>query len=220
MNKQFLTYFPNHVYRYIDSTGQGRAPQASKEIKTELNLKGYESYFTVNGFAGSADAKKNNCSNLNAFFIDIDGRKDLEELEDIKIKFNPTFITETQNGFHLYWLLDEVIYKEECSEEEWTKHIARWERIEQAIVKEFNADPVVKDVPRILRVPDTFYWKKTGDKWKSGTKGVFKIKGLYKNTSNTYSMNDIEDIITVTDVPEKVNDVTKLTAEKSKSLLS
>lgn len=216
MDQQFLTYFPNHVYRYIDLSGQGRPPQSCEKENKELNLKGYESYFTVNGFKGSPNAQKENCTNLNAFFVDIDGRKDKEELEKIKLKFNPTFITETQNGYHIYWLLDEPIYKSEQPKEEWDRIVARWERIEQAIVKEFNADKAVKDIPRILRVPNTWYWKKTGDKWTKGTDGVFKIKVIYKQPANTYSMNDVEEIIEVTDItPTTTSDIV---AEKSKKL--
>ena len=223
MNDKFLTYFPDHVYRYIDLTGQGRPPQACAERKDDLNVKGYESYFTVNGFANSPNAQKDKCTNLNAFFIDIDGRKDLEELSKIKLKFTPTFILETMNGYHLYWLLDEPIYKSDVSPEEWDSSVTRWERIEQAIVNEFKADPVVKDITRILRVPDTFYWKKTEDQWTKGTEGVFKIKGLYKNTAKTYSMNDIEEIINVQDdskeiaTVSKINDRAKQFAEAEKN---
>jgi len=218
MNKKFLTYFPGHVYRYIDLTGQGRPPKSTGNINPELNLKGYESYFTVNGFAGSPNAQKSNCTNLNSFFVDIDGRKDPSELEKIKDRFNPSFITETQNGYHIYWLLDEPIFKAEVSPEEWDESIARWERIEQAIVIEFNADPAVKDVPRILRVPDSYYWKNTGDLWEKDPAKAFKIKGLYKNTSNSYSMNEVEDIIDVATVVTDVSDMTTFTNEKIKKI--
>ena len=197
MNNNFLSFFPNHVFRYIDLSGQGRAPIVSATRNNDLNRNGYESYFTVNGFLDTPNAQKDSCSNINAFFIDIDGRKDLDELERIKEKLNPTFIIETKNGHHVYWLLDEVIYKNELSEIEWNGAIARWEAIEQAIVTELNSDPVVKDITRILRVPDTFYWKKTGDQWEKGTEGVFKIKGIYKQVNNTYSMDDVEAVFPV-----------------------
>ena len=216
MNDKFLTYFPNHVYRYIDLTGQGRSPISIAEIRPDLNLKGYESYFTVNGFAGSSNAQKEQCTNLNSFFVDIDGRKDPEELEKIKEKFNPTFITETKNGYHVYWLLDEPIEKEDYSAEEWNNIVARWEKIEQVIVMQFNADPVVKDIPRILRVPNTYYWKKTGDQWKKGTEGVFKIKGVYKNTSQTNCMDKIEEIFDIPEVALNLEDVAQLITEKNK----
>jgi P4 family phage/plasmid primase-like protien len=200
MNKKddkFLTFFPDHVYRYIDQTGEGRLPVSSTERKDELNIQGYESYFTVNGFKDAPNAQKENCSSINAFFVDIDGRKDKAELEEIKKKLDPTFVTETKNGYHIYWCLDEAIYKSEIPLEQWNEVVARWERIEQSIVDTLKADPKVKDLTRILRVPKTYYWKKTGGQYKKGLEGVFKIKGEYKNEANTYSMDTIESVFPV-----------------------
>ena len=161
-NSLFLDHFPGHVYRYIDQTGQSRPIVCSVTRRDDLNLIGYEAYFTVNGFHDTPNAKLENCSSLNAFFVDIDGRKNRDELDDIKRKLEPTFILETKNGYHLYWLLDEPIMKEDLSEDEWKATCSRWEKIESTIVSELNADPGVRELRRILRQPDTFYWKKTG----------------------------------------------------------
>lgn len=189
---KFLDNFPGHVYRYIDQTGEGRMPVSSKERRDDLNAAGYEAYFTVNGFEGASDAKKEHCTSINAFFVDIDGRKDPAELEAIKERLEPTFILETKNGFHIYWCLDEVIYKNEVTPEEWQSAIDRWERIEQSVVTTLNADPVVKDITRILRLPDTYYWKKSGDAWKKGVSHApFIIKGIHKKLTADYSMDQM-----------------------------
>ena len=90
--KEFLTYFPDHVYRYIDQTGANRPPVSCTERKDDLNKNGYESYFTVNGFKDAPNAQKENCTSLNAFFVDIDGRKDESEIEMIREKLDPTFV--------------------------------------------------------------------------------------------------------------------------------
>jgi putative DNA primase/helicase len=192
---QFLDMFPDHVYRYIDQTGERRPPVSSLTIRKDLNENGYEAYFTVNGFKDTPDCKKENCSSLNAFFVDIDGRKSEEELDKIKEKIDPSFILETKNGYHIYWLLDEPIYKEEV--DNWDEIVERWERIEQSIVIALDADPVVKDLTRILRIPDSYYWKKTGDAYKKGLVGATKIKGLYKKLANTYTMDQVEEIFPV-----------------------
>jgi len=191
---KFLDSFPDHVFRYIDQTGNGRPPVSSTVKREDLNVDGYEAYFTVNGFKNAPDAKKDNCTSLNAFFVDIDGRKDLNELEEIKKLLEPTFIIETKNGYHIYWLLDEPIFKDEIfGEESWEDYVTKWERIEQSIVTTLKADPVVKDLTRILRQPDTYYWKKSGDIYKEGVKSApFKIKGIHKNISARYSMDQIE----------------------------
>jgi len=192
-NNLFLDSFSGHVYRYIDLTGNGRAPVSSTTRRDDLNMAGYESYFTPNGFYNAPNAKIENCSSLNCFFVDIDGRKNPEELQAIKKKVDPTFILETKNGYHIYWLLDEPIMREGLTEEEWKKYIKRWEKVEEAIIKDLNADPVVKDVPRILRVPDTYYWKKTENAYKNGVEDIFKIRGLYKNIAANYSMGQMEE---------------------------
>ena len=112
-NDKFLTFFPDHVYRYLDTTGNERPPQSLAVRSDELNLQGYDSYFTVNGFKDAPRATIEYCSSINSFFVDIDGRKSLEELEEIKKKLDPTFIVETKNGYHIYWVLDEPLYKAE-----------------------------------------------------------------------------------------------------------
>lgn len=190
---KFLDSFPDHVYRYIDQTGEGRPPVSSEVPRPDLNKQGYEAYFTVNGFKGAIDAKKEHCTSINSFFVDIDGRKDPAEIEQIMERLLPSFVLETKNGYHVYWLLDEVIYKEDLTEEEWDLAVMRWERIEQSIVSTLKADPVVKDITRIMRQPGTYYWKKSGDAWKKGLTGVFKIKGIHKNTTANYSMEQMED---------------------------
>lgn len=191
---KFLDSFPDHVYRYIDQTGEGRPPVSSEERRDDLNKIGYEAYFTVNGFKGKPDATKEHCTSINSFFVDIDGRKDPKELEEIKGRLMPSFILETKNGYHLYWLLDEAIFKSEVSEDQWSASVARWEYIEQSVVSTLKADPVVKDLTRILRIPDTYYWKKSGDAWKQGVEHApFKIKGLHKDLSARYSFDQMEE---------------------------
>lgn len=191
---KFLESFPDHVYRYIDSTGEGRPPVSSSERRDDLNKIGYDAYFTVNGFKDAPNAQKDNCSSINSFFIDIDGRKDEAEIEAIEKRLAPSYVVETKNGYHFYWLLDELVYRNECSPEEWNANVLRWERIEQSLVSILKADPVVKDLTRILRQPNTLYWKKSGDAWKGGQKNApFVIKGIVKNLAARYSFDQMED---------------------------
>lgn len=218
----FLQQFPGHVYRYIDQTGAGRPPLSTEEARKDLNDKGYDAYFTVNGFKGEPNAKKERCTSLNAFFVDIDGRKDADELEKIKEKLSPTFIIETKRGHHIYWLLDEVIYKNEVTDDEWNAAVAQWEAIELSIVTALKGDPVVKDLTRILRVPGSLYWKGSGDAWKEGKdKAPFKIKGIYKNATARYSMREMAEAFPVIEMPEAgntlpVNDKMRQYAEAEK----
>ncbi len=194
---EFLRRFPNHVFRFIDQTGGGRAAVISGKYRRELNTEGYEAYFTVNGFANFAtdgDCKLEHMTNLNAFFVDIDGRKDVKEIEDIRNRLEPTFILETMRGYHLYWMLDEVVYRDEMELPAWNDALLQWEKQEQSIVTALKGDPVVKDATRILRIPGTYYWKKSGDAWKEGTKNApFKIRILHSDESKAYSMADMKE---------------------------
>jgi len=191
---RFLDSFPDHCYRYIDQTGEGRAPVSSERRRDDLNRKGYEAYFTVNGFKGAPNAQKENCTSINAFFIDIDGRKDPDEIAAIKERLMPTYVLETKNGYHIYWLLDEPLFRDDFTDDAWEAAVERWERIEADIVATLKADPVVKDLTRIMRQPGTYYWKKSGDAYKNGVAAApFRIKGLHKELSARYSMDEVED---------------------------
>src|ERR1035437_8625807 len=130
---QFSDFFPNSKFRYLDLSGGGKPPISSDVERKDLNKEKYDSFFTCNGFAGD-NATRENCINLNAFYIDIDKQLTEEEIEKIKSILMPTFIIKTFHGFHWYWCLDEVIYKSEMSDDEWNKTMALWEKIEQAIV--------------------------------------------------------------------------------------
>ena len=195
---KFIDCLENCKFRYIDQTGLGRVPISSNTVRTDLNLLGYEAYQTVNGFSDCKDNTKEQCTNINAIFCDIDGRKNLSELEDIKKILEPSFIIETKRGWHVYYLLDEVIYKNEV--ENWNDIVDYWEKIEASMVKRLNADPAVKDVTRILRQVDTFYWKKTGEQFKEGIKDAFKIKGVHKNLACRYSLDQLAEVFPVQEI--------------------
>jgi P4 family phage/plasmid primase-like protien len=211
--QQFLSFFPNAKFRYLDLTGNNRLPISSNEKRNDLNAQGYCAFFTPNGFEGDT-ATKDKCINLNSFFIDIDKKLTKEEIENVKTILEPTFIIQTFNGFHFYWLLDETIYKDEV--ENWDEIVAKWEEIEQNIVNTIpNADKAVKDVPRILRMPDQFYWKKTENLYKQSSPRVFTVKGVHKNVACRYSFNQMEEAFpTAQSLEVKPN----LLPEKAKSI--
>lgn len=202
-----LDSFPNHKYRYIDQTGQGRPPVSSNVVREDLNKDKYEAYFTVNGFDDCNDNTKEQCTNLNAFFIDIDGRKDWNEIEEIKKILEPTFVTETMNGYHCYWLLDEPIYKAEV--ENWEEIVASWEKIELSIVNTLKSDPKVKDITRILRQPETIYWKKTD--------GKFKITGRHKQLAKTYTMETVSEAFPFKETALSLPTLNKVDSKRSEA---
>lgn len=203
--KQFLSNFPDHVFRFIDQTGEGRPAHVSAKYRKDLNESGYEAYFTVNGFANFAadgDCKLERMTSVNSFFVDIDGRKDEAELEAIRAVLMPTFVIETMRGYHLYWLLDEALFRDEMTETEWSETVKKWEGIEAAVVAAVKGDPVVKDATRILRVPGTHYWKKSGDAWKGGVdKAPFKVSIVSSNIAYRYTMDQVSEKFPAASVP-------------------
>jgi P4 family phage/plasmid primase-like protien len=189
----FLALFPNHAFRYIDQTGDNRPPKSSPIYEKDINKDGYEAYFTVAGFQGQGSNKIEDVTNVNTFFIDIDGRKDQAELDKISQMLPPTAIVETKNGYHIYWLLDEPTYKDDMSDLEWTTFLHSWRNAEERLVSYFNADKQVKDVTRILRVPNSYYWKKTGSLYKQpdALDKAFKVVLQHLDASKRYSLNDV-----------------------------
>lgn len=116
----------------------------------QLNEQNFEIYFVVN----SGGTRANDINKINAVFIDLDrGDENLEEYKDRKMKeinqfpCEPSFIVETRNGFHVYWLVKNDTTK------------AQFEECEKRLISYFKADEKVKDLSRILRLPD-YYWCK------------------------------------------------------------
>lgn len=117
-------------------------------------------YFIVN----SGGYKDNDITAFNAVFIDLDcgrdkttgdyfslevvqGYKDekLKELNDFLLK--PSYIVETRNGLHVYWLLQPNTTLDQFS------------MCEELLISYFNADLKVKNPARLLRVP-SYNWNK------------------------------------------------------------
>ena len=101
---------------------------------------------------------------INTFYVDIDCGKDKNKkyydgktvkkfkkcmMEKIDaFEFRPNTITETRNGYHLYWFI-----KEEISSE-------LWKSIEKALIKYFSGDEKVCSLANQMRIPGTWWVKK------------------------------------------------------------
>lgn len=97
-------------------------------------------YWTVNPLAPGATARKaHQVARVAAVFIDLDGSP-LPEVFPLP----PTAVVETSPGrYHVYWSVTDLP-KEEFS------------RVQQHLSAQFGADPVVNDLPRLMRLPG--YW--------------------------------------------------------------
>jgi hypothetical protein len=133
-----------------------------KDKLLEYNTKdGYNIYFVVNS-GGDSDDEINK---INSVYIDFDcGRDENKEYYsmDIVDKYKkekigvlndsnhfcvPSYIIETRNGLHAYWLLNEDI------------SIGEFKTIQCDLIDLFGSDRAVKNPSRIMRLPD-YEWTK------------------------------------------------------------
>lgn len=151
---------------------------------TQRNKEGYDCYFVVNG--GGTHA--NEINKINAVFIDFDcGRDENKKYFPLEItkqyknkciqkvdKFNyqPSFIVETRNGLHIYWLLNKDATVDEFLE------------CQLKLINYFDSDKAVKTSERIMRLPDYYWTKDINNKFMSS---ILK---------SSYVRYDIADIIT------------------------
>jgi hypothetical protein len=110
----------------------------------ELNDAGAGIFITVNRTDGRG-RKADNIVGIRAVFIDLDGAP-LEPVYQHLI--NPQIVVETSPGkFHAYWLVENV-------------PLEHFTDIQTALAERFHADPAVKDLPRVLRLPGFMHRKR------------------------------------------------------------
>lgn len=160
-----LNDFLQYIHRGQDSIVKSHDGKVMKIIKNEKikleNSKG-DIYFVVN----TGGDKDSMIKNYNAAFIDLDCGKikggsfhsseivnkyKQDKIQEIKsFPLPPTFIVETRNGLHAYWILEDCVDGD------------KWKLCIDKLIKKFNGDPVVKNAARLMRLPFT-YWMKDKD---------------------------------------------------------
>jgi hypothetical protein len=137
----------------------GRYDERAQQELEKLNQQNYEIYFVPNSGGYSGDT----ITRFNCVFVDLDKGRDNEgeyyDLEEVALykqaklseinnfELKPSYIIETRNGFHIYWLLEDGSTLEQFSE------------CEERLISYFDGDLVVKNPARLLRLP-SYYWNK------------------------------------------------------------
>lgn len=114
-------------------------------------------FWTLHEFDGPR--QKQHISHLNGFAVDIDTGNKQESFEIIKRGLWPTWLIETKNGYHVYWLFKEpveVAYSQELDDR--YAHT-----MTNRIIPFYTADNKAKDLARLLRVPYFMHWKDPND---------------------------------------------------------
>lgn len=174
--KKFLSFFPNTLFCYIHDNRDNAPTIHSEQLQLERQREGYGIFFTVNGFSGGKRVSEN-LTNINGFFADIDypdklnktPEKIREYKQDLLMEMMddalpiPTYVIETKNGFHVYWLLEKPVFLNELNPDQQNELRLQYRAIEEAILFRFDGDPGAKDVARVLRVPGTLHQKDPND---------------------------------------------------------
>lgn len=108
---------------------------------TALNARGAGVFFTVNQTNGEGRTTKH-ITNVRSVFIDLDGTP-------LPKSFNlePHLIVNTSNGkYHCYWLVKDM-------------PMPSFNLYQEALATKFNSDPVVKDLPRVMRCAGFYHHK-------------------------------------------------------------
>jgi len=160
----------------------------------DFNLKKHYSVFFTTCNVSSIGHEDKDFESFNAWYVDIDvsGRHEVvtgEEIEERKSVAlgkifmigtgyykkdlpEPSFVVETRNGFHLYWLA----WKETMMDENYNPYGGlhncvcsnNFDWIEENIVKRLGGDIKACKRVQLMRVPGFVNWKD----WKNGKKGV------------------------------------------------
>ena len=148
---RFLSVFgKQHSFQTFDDKGKNKKliRQLHGTIKehfhelAEINRQGGGIFFTVNETDLCGRTTKH-IKKIRAVFIDLDGTP----LPD-KFELNPHFIINTSPGkYHCYWLVKDMPLKS-------------FPLYQKALATKFKSDPVIHDVPRLLRLPGFFHKKK------------------------------------------------------------
>jgi hypothetical protein len=195
----FLKKFNNSKLCYsLDAIRNSRMVTADLNTVINQNLGGADAYFYVN----PGGTKQTDITHIRGCFLDIGvGRdKNKKYLSTVKVsslkrrilkkvhsfKLRPTFLVETRNGYHAYWLFDKNIPNTSVNR-------ALWNTLQSKLYNYFadvGADSKALKINQIMRLPFTMWHKKH-----EGIKTPFAIK-IIENTNLTYSVKKLQSVLT------------------------
>ncbi len=142
----------------------GTIDQHIKEL-SKLNQQGAGVYFTVNETNLEGRTTKH-ITKVRAVFCDFDGTP-LPK----KFNVNPHLIVNTSpNKYHTYWLVSDMPKES-------------FRLYQQALANKFGSDPVIVDLPRIMRVAGFWHNKKN----------PYPVKLIHTEFSSEYKMQELKE---------------------------
>ena len=149
--ERFLARFPGKkTFQTFDdkrgADGKGR-PRLAKIIHDDetylpnINEQGAGVFLTINETDGKGRETKN-ITKVRAIYVDLDGAPVTPVLEEM-----PHIVVESSPGkFHGYWLVKDF-------------PLEAFKQTQQRLIKKFNGDKAVCDLPRVMRVPGYVHHK-------------------------------------------------------------
>lgn len=173
--------FKNTIFTYFHDSDPSRRPIEKRTYKASEVPAGYGAFFSVNGFADGV-RQKTHLTNVNAVHVDIDHTDATwdEILMEMAEYALPTFVNETKNGFHCFWMFEEPLFVNDNDREIVTATI---EGINKKLIELFHGDQAASDVTRVLRIPGTEHRK--------DPKNPFIIKTVYEEEENKYTFDEL-----------------------------
>jgi len=171
----FLSLLSGEEFTFQSIDDKKKRPFLAKQIHSSfddakdklirLNMMNIGVFVTINQTDGKG-RKKENITKVRALFADLDGSP-IQPILQARLK--PHMVIESSKGkYHAYWLVDN------CSLDEFSSY-------QKAIAVKFGSDPVVCDLPRVMRLPGFYHCK--------GKPFPVKIKQL--ESCKPYSLNSI-----------------------------
>ena len=172
---------------------------AIQKTKTDKS----DAYFVCNP---ATNMKESGVTHLNCNFVDLDAGRDAEgnylsanAVEKFKTKarsgikrfpLKPTYVIETRNGYHCYW-----VYKTPLKPS--VTFNLQWKETQAKIIKwfsEYGADDIVGKPNQLLRVPGSLWNKRWSDGKRQYPAFLTKIT-QHGNKTLRYKYNDIKSTV-------------------------
>jgi len=138
----FQTFDDKGINKGLTKILHGQLKEVEAEL-IELNNLGAGVFVCINQ-TDLQGRKSTNIVRIRALFVDLDDAP----LDPVRLhSIHPTMIVETSpSRWHCYWVMDDCPINEFVSAQE-------------KLIKAFNGDPAVKDLPRVMRLPGFFHQK-------------------------------------------------------------
>jgi len=145
---------------------------------TDMQRRGAGVFITINETDGAGRTAQN-ITRVRSLWLDLDGAP----IEPVREWETTHMEVESSPGkWHPYWLVDGVMFED-------------FKPLQKALIKKFNGDPSVHDLPRVMRLPGFIHQKVDSKKGLTGT--PFMSRLVHSSSHELMSADDFHARLTV-----------------------